>query len=91
MEKDTYIKSRELERTKSKIKAIDIILIALVFLAFLAVSIWATIFLNFGKNIENYKNIISKTQMEVNNLEQKITKLDSDINKYLEILNLMEK
>jgi len=91
MERSGYAKSKGIEKTKSKVKSLDIVIIILVFLAFLTVSIWLTIFLNFGKNIENYKSIIAKSQMELNNMESQISALDSQIDKYIEILNIMEK
>ncbi|MBL5980635.1 hypothetical protein HWHPT5561_06970 [Petrotoga sp. HWH.PT.55.6.1] len=91
MEKNVYAKSKGIEKTKSKVKSLDIVIIILVFLAFLTVSIWLTIFLNFGKNIENYKSIISQSQMELNNMESQISALDNQIDRYIEILNIMEK
>lgn len=91
MERSAYAKSKGLEKTKSKVKFLDIVIIILVFLAFLTVSIWLTIFLNFGKNIENYKSIIAQSQMELNNMESQISALDSQIDRYIEILNIMEK
>ncbi|HBT50646.1 hypothetical protein [Petrotoga olearia] len=91
MEKNVYAKSKGIEKTKSKVKSLDIAIIVLVFLAFLTVSIWLTIFLNFGKNIENYKSIIVQSQMELNNMESQISALDSQIDRYIEILNIMEK
>ncbi|MGY4687608.1 hypothetical protein X927_05745 [Petrotoga mexicana DSM 14811] len=91
MERSTFAKSKGIEKTKSKVKSVDIVIIILVFLAFLTVGIWLTIFLNFGKNIENYKSIIAQSQMELNNMESQISALDSQIDKYIEILNIMEK
>ncbi|PNR88350.1 hypothetical protein X925_06430 [Petrotoga sp. 9T1HF07.CasAA.8.2] len=91
MERNVYAKSKGLEKTKSKVKPLDIVIVILVFLAFLTVSIWLTIFLNFGKNIENYKSIIAQSQMELNNMESQISALDSQIDRYIEILNIMEK
>jgi len=91
MERSVYGKSKGIEKTKSKVKSLDIVIIILVFLAFLTVSIWLTIFLNFGKNIENYKSIIAQSQMELNNMESQISALDSQIDKYIEILNIVEK
>ncbi|MDY6895789.1 MAG: hypothetical protein SVO01_10300 [Thermotogota bacterium] len=91
MERSVYGKSKGIEKTKSKVKSLDIVIIILVFLAFLTVSIWLTIFLNFGKNIENYKSIIAQSQMELNNRESQISALDSQIDRYIEILNIMEK
>ncbi|PNR99610.1 hypothetical protein X928_06940 [Petrotoga miotherma DSM 10691] len=91
MERNVYAKSKGIEKTKSKVKSLDIVIVILVFLAFLTVSIWLTIFLNFGKNIENYKSIIAQSQMELNNMESQISALDSQIDKYIEILNIMEK
>lgn len=91
MERSTFAKSKGIEKTKSKVKSVDIVIIILVFLAFLTVGIWLTIFLNFGKNIENYKSIIAQSQMERNNMESQISALDSQIDKYIEILNIMEK
>ncbi|HOB16414.1 MAG TPA: hypothetical protein PK894_05565 [Defluviitoga sp.] len=86
----TIEKTQGAERTRSKIKAIDVVLILLVFLVFIAVSIWLTLFLNFGKNIENYKTIISRSEMDVINMEEKIKSLDRQIENYLEILKIME-
>ena len=91
MERNVYAKSKGIEKTKSKVKSLDIVIVILVFLAFLTVSIWLTIFLNFGKNIENYKSIIAQSQMELNNRESQISALDSQIDRYIEILNIMEK
>jgi cell division protein FtsL len=91
MERSGYAKSKGIEKTKSKVKSLDIVIVILVFLAFLTVSIWLTIFLNFGKNIENYKSIIAQSQMELNNRESQISALDSQIDRYIEILNIMEK
>ncbi|ABX31589.1 hypothetical protein Pmob_0866 [Petrotoga mobilis SJ95] len=91
MERNVYAKSKAIEKTKSKVKSLDIVIIILVFLAFLTVSIWLTIFLNFGKNIENYKSIIDQSQMELNNMESQISALDNQIDRYIEILNIMEK
>jgi len=91
MERNVYVKSKGIEKTKSKVKSLDIVIVILVFLAFLTVSIWLTIFLNFGKNIENYKSIIAQSQMELNNMESQISALDSQIDRYIEILNIVEK
>jgi len=91
MERNVYAKSKGIEKTKSKVKSLDIVIVILVFLAFLTVSIWLTIFLNFGKNIENYKSIIAQSQMELNNMESQISALDSQIDRYIEILNIVEK
>ena len=86
----TIDKTQGLERAQSKVKTIDIVLILLIFLSFLAVSIWLTLFLNFGKNIENYKTIISRSEMDVQDMEDKISSLDKQIANYLEILEIME-
>jgi len=86
----TIDKTQGLERAQSKVKTIDIVLILLIFLSFLAVSIWLTLFLNFGKNIENYKTIISRSEMDVQDLEDKIISLDKQIANYIEILKIME-
>ncbi|HOB55988.1 MAG TPA: hypothetical protein PKO29_06950 [Defluviitoga tunisiensis] len=86
----TIDKTQGLERAQSKVKIIDIVLILLIFLSFLAVSIWLTLFLNFGKNIENYKTIISRSEMDVQDMEDKISSLDKQIANYLEILEIME-
>ncbi|PNR96851.1 hypothetical protein [Petrotoga sp. 9PWA.NaAc.5.4] len=90
MERIDLEKSQGLERSKSKVKVINIALIILVFLVFLTVSVWLTIFMNFGKNIENYKSIISKSQMEIKSLEEHLNTMDNQIDKYLEILDIME-
>ncbi len=86
----TIDKTQGLERAQSKVKIIDIVLILLIFLSFLAVSIWLTLFLNFGKNIENYKTIISRSEMDVQDMEDKIISLDKQIANYIEILKIME-
>ncbi|CEP78137.1 MAG: hypothetical protein WBH84_00700 [Defluviitoga tunisiensis] len=86
----TIDKTQGLERAQSKVKTIDIVLILLIFLSFLAVSIWLTLFLNFGKNIENYKTIISRSEMDVQDMEDKIISLDKQIANYIEILKIME-
>ena len=86
----TIDKTQGLERAQSKVKIIDIVLILLIFLSFLAASIWLTLFLNFGKNIENYKTIISRSEMDVQDMEDKISSLDKQIANYLEILEIME-
>jgi hypothetical protein len=86
----TIDKTQGLERAQSKVKTIDIVLILLIFLSFLAASIWLTLFLNFGKNIENYKTIISRSEMDVQDLEDKIISLDKQIANYIEILKIME-
>jgi len=91
MEKTVYGKSKEIEKTKSKVKSLNVAIIILVCLACLTVSIWLTIFLNFGKNIENYKSIIAQSQIELNNMESKISSLDNQIDRYIEILNIVEK
>ncbi|KUK83569.1 MULTISPECIES: hypothetical protein [Petrotoga] len=91
MERSVFGKSKGIEKTKSKVKSLDIATIVLVFLAFLTVSIWLTIFLNFGKNIENYKSIIVQSQMELNNMESKVSALDSEIDRYIGILNIVGK
>jgi hypothetical protein len=86
----TIDKTQGLERAQSKVKTIDIVLILLIFLSFLAVSIWLTLFLNFGKNIEYYKTIISRSEMDVQDMEDKIISLDKQIANYIEILKIME-
>ncbi|MGM0640258.1 MAG: hypothetical protein ACQESN_02395 [Thermotogota bacterium] len=83
-----YEKQQNIERTDSKF--MDITLVSIVVLIIFSATVWITFVINFGQEIESYKENIDNARINLNSMEQKIQNLDNRIEKYAEILNDLE-
>ena len=83
-----YEKQQNIERVDSK--TTDYALISVVVLIIFSAAVWITFVVNFGQEIESYKENIENARINLNSMEQKIQNLDNRIEKYAEILNDLE-
>ncbi len=83
-----YEKQQNIERVDSK--TTDYALISVVVLIIFSAAVWVTFVVNFGQEIESYKENIENARINLNSMEQKIQNLDNRIEKYAEILNDLE-
>ena len=83
-----YEKQQNIERVGSK--STDYALISVVVLIIFSAAVWITFVVNFGQEIESYKENIENARINLNSMEQKIQNLDNRIEKYAEILNDLE-
>lgn len=86
-----YDKTQAIQDVKTSSRTVDIILIISFVMAILTFSIWMSLFLTFGKNIEVYKDSIKVEKENLKNKKEEIAIMDEKINKYVQILSVLEK
>ena len=75
---------------KTEVKLIDLTFWTMLFMILIAVAVWISLFLNFGRNVESYRESLAVSQKKINGTEQKIEQLNDEIAKITQVLNSYE-
>lgn len=90
MPEKTWDKKIESVQQNTQVKSFDFVLTGMIVCSIITIVVWVTLFMTFGRNVEQLKVEVNRTSAHIRHIDEQIQLIDKEIENYTEILIFLD-